>query len=142
MVNGIWQHVIVTYDGSRIKGYLNGVYKRSITVPGTIATSSTSLYVGWHNSTPYFRGCMDNVRIYSHALATAERTADMTGDTFAAAPLTIVQDGTPATAIIIPDVATAVVQNAASELRDSIQKATGATLGIYSESGKPTVMAD
>ncbi|MBN2375682.1 MAG: hypothetical protein JXD22_04735 [Sedimentisphaerales bacterium] len=53
-------------------------------------------------------------------------------------PMSIVEAGSPATAIVIPDSSFLVVQYAADELRDYIEKATGAVLGIYTESNKPT----
>ena len=53
----------------------------------------------------------------------------------------IVQNGSAVTAIVIPDSALPVVQYAAQELQYHIQKSTGATLGIFNESGKPSGFA-
>ena len=139
LTNNAWHHVSITYDGQRVKGYLNGTWKRTLYASGNISTSNQPLYVGWYSSTPYYRGSFDNIRLYNHALSTSEIIDDMNRDTLPAPiPLTIVQDGTAAAAIIIPDSCPSVVQYAAEELQYHVEKATGVTLDIVNENNKPS----
>jgi len=69
---GTWHHIAGTYDGSTIRLYVDGVEKASSSVSGPIQTSSTPLYIGnkpfSSYSGDYFKGIIDEVRIYNRAL--------------------------------------------------------------------------
>jgi len=69
---GTWHHIAGTYDGSTIRLYVDGVEKASGSVSGPIQTSSTPLYIGnkpfSSYSGDYFKGIIDEVRIYNRAL--------------------------------------------------------------------------
>lgn len=138
ITNGTWLHVAVTYDGMRIKSYLNGVWQKSITASGSLSSSNSPLYIGYYTTAPHLKGSLDNVFIYNHALTASEVVTEMNRDIFAPSSLTIVSDASAASAIVIPDSSAYVVQEAASQLQEYIHKSTGLTLGIYSESSKPT----
>ena len=80
--SGDWEHLAVTYDGSEIKLYVNGV-KFTPQPPtagactGAIATAATDLYLGAGDNGSYgitenCRGTMDEVRIYGYDLTVAE----------------------------------------------------------------------
>ena len=60
-----WNHVAVTYDGSTIRLYSNGVLGNSITT--TLRMGTGGIRIGWHASTgggdADYRGFMDEVRI-------------------------------------------------------------------------------
>lgn len=139
--NGVWLHVAVMYDGQYLAGYVDGIRKRrvrvnSINVP--ISTSNYPLRVGWYGSVPHYRGLLDNVRLYNNALSDADVIADRDNDIKPTLPLTIVQSGLAATAIVIPTGTALEVETlAANELQYHIKQATGITLGIYEENNKP-----
>ncbi|MCB4756844.1 MAG: hypothetical protein LHV69_07430, partial [Elusimicrobia bacterium] len=77
---GVWQHVAVTYDGtsqaSGVKIYINGVLQ-PVTVyadnlSGTILNNTTP-YIGMRSdSSEYFPGQMDDLRVYNRVLSAAE----------------------------------------------------------------------
>jgi hypothetical protein len=66
-----WYHIVGTYDGSYQKIYVNGVLNTSKAWSGNIV-SSTTVKVGWGLSDRYWRGLIDEVRIYSRALSASE----------------------------------------------------------------------
>ena len=139
--NGTWLHVAVTYDGKYIAGYVDGVRRRRVWVNDDVVPISASthpLRVGWYGSEPYYRGSLDNVRLYNHALSSVDVVADMNSDTIPTQPLTIVESALAATAIVIPVGSLAVETVAANELQYHIEQATGVTLGIYAEGSEPT----
>lgn len=68
---GQWKHVVMTFDGTTLRGYVDGVTNGSVAatfnfagVPFTVARQ--------HNSENYFNGTVDDVRIYKRALSAAE----------------------------------------------------------------------
>lgn len=138
-----WVHIAVTYSGTYIAGYVNGTRMSNVRVNNSsvpITMSNYPLLIGLFGST-YYRGSMDNMRLYSHGLSSTEVTADMNRiGFFSSVSLTVVQSGIAKTAIIVPDGALEeVITVAANELQYHIEKATGVTLQIYPESSKPTV---
>ena len=60
-----WHHVALTYNGSFVKVYLNGLEDGSEIKTGSILVTSQGLHMGWgepgHNQ--YFNGTIDEVRI-------------------------------------------------------------------------------
>lgn len=142
IANNTWLHVAVTYDGRYLAGYVGGVRVRRIRVNDgyvPISTSDQPLQIGWHSSSPFYRGMLDNVRLYNHKLSDSEVITDMDDSGLPdPQPLVVVQSGIATTAIVIPDSAAQGVQDAADELSDCVQKATGATLVVYAESSAPT----
>jgi len=141
--NGLWQHIAITYNGQWLKAYVNGTSVYSNRVNGSnvsIATSNNPLRVGWYNSgSIHYRGQIDNIRLYNNALSSTEIIADKSSDIIPTQPLTIIQSGVAATAIVIPTGTTIETETvAANELQYHIKQATGITLGIYEENNKPT----
>jgi hypothetical protein len=79
---GVWTHLAVTYDGTTLRLYVNGVLRNSVAASGGIAASTAPLRIGGNTvfsvpGTEYFAGLIDEVRIYNRALSAAEITADM-----------------------------------------------------------------
>lgn len=62
-----WQHVAGTFDGSKMRLYLNGVCIDSLVFNGTISkTPNNNLYLGAHLTySRYYQGTIDEVRIWS-----------------------------------------------------------------------------
>jgi hypothetical protein len=74
-----WTHLAVTYDGSSVRVYMNGVLVRTKSQSGTISTSTGVLRIGGNSiSAQYFSGVIDEVRIYNRALNQTEIQSDMT----------------------------------------------------------------
>ena len=76
-----WYHIVETYDGNIMRIYLNGEEINSESFPGAIATGYSAppsigidLKYGYPNTIDnnWFKGSMDDVRIYNRALSQAE----------------------------------------------------------------------
>jgi hypothetical protein len=74
-----WTHVAVTYDGTALRHYINGVLDRSTSVSCNITnTNSRPIRVGANGAgTETMNGLVDDVRIYNRTLSGAEIQADM-----------------------------------------------------------------
>src|ERR1041385_2767981 len=70
---GVWYHVALVYDGSALRGYVNGVQDGSLSVTGSVGTSSNSTRIGINPSgSAKFRGAIDELTLYNQALTAAE----------------------------------------------------------------------
>ncbi|MEQ9049213.1 MAG: LamG-like jellyroll fold domain-containing protein, partial [Marinoscillum sp.] len=70
---GTWNHVVGTYDGSKVSLYVNGVLETDTVASGSIVYSSLDLYFGRTGASNYtYDGRLDEVRIYNRALKPAE----------------------------------------------------------------------
>lgn len=77
--NNIWYHAAVTYDGTTLRLYLNGVQENSLTVgqPAASATTSPTAFASSIRSNGttiqgYFNGVIDEARIWNYARTQAE----------------------------------------------------------------------
>jgi hypothetical protein len=95
-----WRHLATTYDGTTMRIYVDGtqVYERAAS--GAITNSAGALRIGgnkvWNE---WFKGLIDEVRIYNRALTAAQLQSDRTtavgsSKTMAAQTLTIKLAGT------------------------------------------------
>jgi len=74
-----WTHLAITYDGTALKMYVNGTLVRTTALSGAMATSTSALRIGGNSIWgEYFRGLIDEVRVYNRALSAAEIQTDMT----------------------------------------------------------------
>lgn len=82
-----WTHVAGTYDGTTVRLFINGVQVATRAAGGAISTSTGALRIGgsslWGE---FFRGRLDEIRIYNRALSAAEITSDMNTGVGATAP--------------------------------------------------------
>ncbi|MFA6341166.1 MAG: LamG-like jellyroll fold domain-containing protein [Candidatus Paceibacterota bacterium] len=78
---GSWHHVAMVFDGTqtgntnRLRGYVNGVLLNlvyNLTIPTVTLSTNSDLHIGSSNSTRYFNGLIDDVRIYQSALSSSE----------------------------------------------------------------------
>ncbi|MEK7812208.1 MAG: LamG domain-containing protein, partial [Candidatus Desantisbacteria bacterium] len=74
-LTGAWHHVVALFDGTTRKIYVDGVLKGSDTPTGHNAVLS-NFRIGCTNSTEYFDGLIDDVRIYNSGL-TARQVYDL-----------------------------------------------------------------
>jgi hypothetical protein len=74
-----WYHVIVTFDGNKVRSYVNGVLSDSVSRTGTIGSSSNSLRFGRRGAAGslncWFSGSIDDIGIWNRALTQSEITA-------------------------------------------------------------------
>ena len=65
----VWSHLAVTYDGTTVRLYVNGGIADTSTYAGSIPASTGPLRLGgnaiWQE---WFRGDLDDVRVYNRAL--------------------------------------------------------------------------
>lgn len=87
-----WTHLAGTFDGTNVRLYVNGTQVAITPASGGIQTSTGPLNIGYNSIFSYFfKGVIDEVRVYDHALSASEIAVDM------ATP--IVATGTPPGAI-------------------------------------------
>lgn len=73
-----WSHVAWTWNGNALKVYLNGSEIASDAGTGTILQNSSSLKIGARSDvTSFFKGLIDDLRIYDNALSAPEVGAIM-----------------------------------------------------------------
>ena len=75
-----WQHVAMTYDGSALKFYKDGVAGNSHSIAGSANNAlANALRIGYDDNGWYFNGKIDEVRIYNRSLSQREIINDMQG---------------------------------------------------------------
>lgn len=69
-----WQHYTVTYDGTKVKMFINGILDSETNTTGALANFSNALLqIGYSdNGFDWFNGKLDDIRIYNRALTNAE----------------------------------------------------------------------
>jgi glucose/arabinose dehydrogenase len=72
-----WSHLAVVFDGSQVLYYLNGTLVTTASLPATITARSNPFRLGADNNTQqFFKGSLDEVRIYNRALTEQEILTD------------------------------------------------------------------
>lgn len=78
LTTSAWSHVAATYNGSRLRVYVNGVLRADRAVTTPVPVSTGPLKIGgnavWGE---WFAGQIDEVRMYDRVLTAAEIAADM-----------------------------------------------------------------
>jgi hypothetical protein len=75
----VWTHLAVTYDGAMLRLFSNGAQVAQLAQAGSIAVSTGVLRIGGNAIwSEWFKGLIDEVRVYNRALTAAEIQADMT----------------------------------------------------------------
>ncbi len=73
-----WTHLAVTYDGTTLRLYVNGAATGSAVFAGSIPASTGVLRMGGNSIWgEWFKGTLDELRVYNRALSQAEIQADM-----------------------------------------------------------------
>ena len=73
-----WAHLAATYDGATLRLYVNGTLAASLPGSGPITNSTGQLKIGGTSVlSHWFRGLIDEVRIYGRALSAGEIATDM-----------------------------------------------------------------
>ncbi|HWM07869.1 MAG TPA: LamG domain-containing protein, partial [Solirubrobacteraceae bacterium] len=73
-----WTHVAATYDGTTLRIYRNGVQVGTRALSGDLVNTRDPLKIGGNAVwSEWFRGQIDEVRVWSAARTAAQVTADM-----------------------------------------------------------------
>ncbi len=73
-----WSHLAITFNGSFMRLYVNGIPVASEAYRGRIATSTNPLQIGGDSALGrYFNGAIDEIRIYNTALTQPQIQNDM-----------------------------------------------------------------
>jgi hypothetical protein len=75
LTNKAWSHLAMTYDGAAIRLYVNGKLVDTNSAPGAQG-SEGNLIIGGEETEDFFKGRIDEVRIYDRALDGGEVAAD------------------------------------------------------------------
>lgn len=68
-----WYHIACTYDGTKLRIYVNGVEDNSVDTSLIPNYDSAKLYIGSSNGNIYYlNGFLNDVRIYDHCLSAKE----------------------------------------------------------------------
>jgi hypothetical protein len=73
--NGLWHHVVGTFDGTQLRLYVDGSLVAGPTTPGGTQPGGTeTLYIGrrWDSGTYFDDGWLDEVAMYSVALSSTQ----------------------------------------------------------------------
>ena len=73
--NNQWSHIVGTYDGSRTRGYINGVLVYDVAQVGTLSDGTYYLGVyglGINDTTHNWEGSISDSKLYNRALTQAE----------------------------------------------------------------------
>ena len=75
---GQWSHLAVVFDGSQVRYYLNGLLVTTASLPATITARGNPFQLGADNlPSQFFKGSLDEVRIYNRALTAQDVQIDM-----------------------------------------------------------------
>ncbi len=69
---GEWSHITLTFDGTTMKAYINGVAAGTKAVAGTMFASTAPIEIGARNNAYFFNGSIDEVRIWTRVLTETE----------------------------------------------------------------------
>ena len=73
-----WTHLATTYDGQMLRSYVDGVQRAAVAATGPINLSDGVLRMGGNGMWgDFFKGRIDEVRLYNRALSAAQIQADM-----------------------------------------------------------------
>lgn len=85
---GVWTHVAFSYDGSNVKGYVDGVLKLNTAANFSITNAATALRFGLDpNGNQPANGALDEIRIYNSAQTNSDVSADLARSVASASPL-------------------------------------------------------
>jgi hypothetical protein len=67
--DGVWHHIVITYDGTDIRYYIDGALDSTVTSTfNTLAPTTFKIGVNSFASTAYQDGRLDNIRVYDRVL--------------------------------------------------------------------------
>ena len=72
--NDVWHHVAGTYDGNKLKLYVDGKLEVTTAYAGSIASGTYNLNIGSNSEARgrFYNGAIDDLRVYNYALSEKE----------------------------------------------------------------------
>jgi len=71
--DGNWHHLVVTYDQSSLKVYIDGNLEATPSLPSSNYATSSGLTIGsWSDNNRFFNGSIDEVAVFNKALSLSE----------------------------------------------------------------------
>jgi len=68
-----WHHLAVTYDGSNLRVYGDGVLKQTVPYAGSFTQYLATYYLGYAPGVNgFWKGCLDDLRFYNRTLSSSE----------------------------------------------------------------------
>jgi hypothetical protein len=68
-----WHHLAVTYDGSNIRAYGDGILKQTIPFAGSFTQYLATYYLGYSPGVAgFWKGCLDDLRFYNRTISSSE----------------------------------------------------------------------
>ncbi len=95
--DGAWHHLAATYDGTLRSLYMDGILLAQDN-PGSHAATNTNFRIGSTNSGEFFKGFLDEVALWNHALSAGEIEGLAGGGVPVGGPKITAFTATPATA--------------------------------------------
>ena len=77
MPSSTWTHLAFTFDGTNLRLYVNGSLVQTVAATGAIAATTGDLLIGT-DTVGWFKGTLDDLRIYNRALTATEIATDLT----------------------------------------------------------------
>ncbi|KAI0242791.1 hypothetical protein LSAT2_011097 [Lamellibrachia satsuma] len=68
-----WHHVVYVYSGQQLTIYVDSAVANSVPISGYLVNNDVPMNVGFDDAKYFFDGLMDELRVYTRALAPAER---------------------------------------------------------------------
>lgn len=104
VTNNAWHHIAVTYDGTKVKAYVNRVVEDSVNYSSGILGNTNPLLIGKDYTAcyehRYFHGILDEIRIYNRALTETEIIA-LYNEPNSTAPSSSVPSLTPKSSLML-----------------------------------------
>ncbi|MBX4200052.1 PQQ-dependent sugar dehydrogenase [Candidatus Parcubacteria bacterium] len=126
-----WSHVACVWNGTTLKVYVNGIESGSVAETVTPVGNSLPFQIGRWGASDYFRGMLDEVRVYNRVLSATDITELFNfGNTPVPPPST--PTGLSASAISSSQINLSWTDTSADELGFRIERKTGAS-GVYGE---------
>jgi hypothetical protein len=73
VLDGKWNHVVVTYDGQGLRSYVNGVLdSQNLSVTGSLNPGGNVSYGAWTSGYGFFNGYLSDAKIYNKVLSPTE----------------------------------------------------------------------
>jgi hypothetical protein len=73
VLDGKWNNIVVTYDGSGLRSYINGVLdSQNLSVSGSLDSGGNVTYGAWTTGYGFFNGYLSDAKIYNRVLNASE----------------------------------------------------------------------
>jgi hypothetical protein len=71
LATGVWHHVVVTYDGATLRGYIDGSFTGNSYIMSLSSYNANLQFARWLANYDYFDGILDEIRISNNRRSAA-----------------------------------------------------------------------